>query len=135
MRKLLFAPHVVEKAAHAAVVEPFCKTLPAALAQRVESSGLALAAAEFGQLIERIGPVMPIHEIEVRVSGVIGDRAPVLRVSHAVDDRAISARRLSEAAAMLAASERPKLAIDKGNDLAREIVRVISGRGGVDVLI
>src|SRR5438309_1525400 len=36
---------------------------------------------------------------------------------------------------MLAGSERPELAVDEGNDLAREIARVIADRGGVHVLV
>src|SRR6266542_5153798 len=36
---------------------------------------------------------------------------------------------------MLATRERAELAVDEGNGLAREIVRVIADRGGVDVLV
>src|SRR5437879_6044070 len=36
---------------------------------------------------------------------------------------------------MLAGSERPELAVNEGNELAREIVRVIADRGGVHVLV
>src|SRR5216684_4038565 len=36
---------------------------------------------------------------------------------------------------MLAGCERAKFAVDEGNDLAREIVRVIADRGGVHVLV
>src|SRR6266705_1586304 len=36
---------------------------------------------------------------------------------------------------MLAGGDRAELAVDEGNDLAREIVRVIADRGGVYVLV
>ena len=36
---------------------------------------------------------------------------------------------------MLAIRQRPELAVDEGNDLARQIVRVIADRGGVHVLV
>jgi hypothetical protein len=50
-------------------------------------------------------------------------------------DGAVSAGGFAEAAAMLAAAERAELAIDEGNQLAREIVGVVSDRRRVDVLI
>src|SRR5438128_217249 len=100
VRELFLAPYGIEKAAHAAIVEAFAP----ALAQRVEFAGLALHLAELGELVERVRPVVPVDEIEVRVSGVIGDGAPVLRVFHSMDDCAVSTGRFSEASAMLAAA-------------------------------
>ena len=66
---------------------------------------------------------------------MVRDRAPVLRVFHAVDDRAVAARGLAEAAAVIARGERAELAIDEGDELARQIIGVIADRRGVDVLV
>ena len=46
----------------------------------------------------------------MRIAAVVGDGAPVLRVLHAVDDRTVAARRLAEAAAVLARGQRAELA-------------------------
>ena len=87
------------------------------------------------ELVQRARPVGEIAEVEVRVARMIGDRAPVLRVLHAVDDRAVAAGRLAEAAAMVARGERAELAIDERDDLARQVVGVAADRRRVDVLV
>ena len=56
----------------------------------VSRSGLEGAMP--GELVERVRPVVPIDEIEIRVAGVIRDRAPVFRVLHAVEDGPVAAR-------------------------------------------
>src|SRR6185436_236837 len=127
-RQLLLLPHVVEEALDAAVVETLGQALAARLAARVVDAGLALGHAMLGELVERVRPVVPVHEAAVRVARMAGDRAPVLRVLHAVDDRAVAARGLAEAAATLPARERAELAVDERNDLAREVVRVVADR-------
>src|SRR5258708_14254162 len=66
---------------------------------------------------------------------MVGDRAPVPCVLHAVEDRAVAPRGFAEAAAVLAAREGAELAVDEGDDLAREVVGVVADRGGVDVLV
>src|SRR5712691_3335099 len=87
------------------------------------------------ELVQRVRPVVPVDEIEIRVAGMIRDRAPGFRVLHPVEDRGVAAGGFSEAAAVLASGERPELAVDERNDLAREIVRVIADRGGVHALV
>src|SRR3954453_20152261 len=66
---------------------------------------------------------------------MIGDRTPVPRVLHRVEDRAVAAGGLAEAAAVLARGESAEFAVEEGNDLAREVVGVIPDRRGVDVLV
>src|SRR5207247_6200705 len=119
----------------APVVEALRKALACAGGECVEAAGTPLRKALLGQLVQRVWPVMPVDEIEVRIARVVGDRPPVLRVLHAMDNRAITTRRLAEAAAVRAAAKRAHLAIDERNQLAREIVRVVADRRGVDVLI
>src|SRR4051812_35704918 len=66
---------------------------------------------------------------------MVGDGAPVFWILHAVQDRAVAARGLAEAAAMLAAGERAEFAVDERDDLARQIVGVIADGRGIHVLI
>src|SRR5438552_13982516 len=122
-REFLLAPDRIEKTLDAAVVEALGQTLASAGGQHVEAAGTPLGQAVLGQLVQRVRPVVPVDEVEVRVAGMIGDRPPVLRVLHAVDDRAIAPGGLAEAAAVRARGERAELAVDKRNQLAREIVR------------
>ena len=125
-----------EKALDAPVVEAVGEALAARLGgQRIVAAGPALRHPMLGELVQRVRPVVPVDEIEVRVAGMIGDGAPVLRVLHAVDDRAVAAGRLAEAAAMLAAGQRAEFAVDERNDLAREVVGVVADRGRVHVLV
>ena len=104
-------------------------------AARRSAPGLRFGRAVLRELVQRVRPVVPVDEVEVRVARVVGDRAPVLRVLHAVDDRAVAARRLAEAAAMLARGERAELAVDERDDLARQVVGVAADRRRVDVLV
>ena len=46
---------------------------------------------------------------------MVGDRSPVLRVFHAMNDRAVPARRFAEAASMLALGERAEFAVHERN--------------------
>ena len=129
----LFAlPHALQEALDAAVVE-------AGFEFAVAGEGLApcpaLGAAVLGELVQGVRPVVPVDEVEVGVAGVVGDGAPVLRVLHAVDDRAVAAGGFAEAAAVLAAGEGAEFAVDEGDDFAREVVGVVADRGGVDVLV
>ena len=98
-------------------------------------SGLARRLAVLREHIERVRPVAVVDELEVGIARVIGDRTPVPRIAHAVDDRAVSAGGLAEAAAMLARGERAEFAIDEGYDLAHEIVGIAADRAGIDVLV
>jgi len=59
---------------------------------------------------------------------MIGNRPPMLRVFHAMDDGPVPARGFAETPAMLARREGPEFAIDKGNQLADKIVRVVAER-------
>ena len=52
-----------------------------------------------------------------------------------VDDRAVAARGLAEAAAMLARGERAELPVDEGDDLLDQVVGVVADRRGIDVLV
>src|SRR4029077_4363435 len=91
--------------------------------------------AVLGELVQRVRPVVPVDEVEIGVAGVIRDCAPVPRVLHGVNDRAVAARGLAEAAAVLARGEGAELAVDERDDLAREVVGVVADRGRVDVLV
>src|SRR5262249_31190022 len=133
--ELLLAPHVLEEAPHAPVVDPGGETTPRSGAQRVVPARHALWLAELRQLVERVGPVVPIDEIEVRIARMIAVRSAVLRVLQAVDDGAVAAGGLAEAAAVLAARERAELAVDERNELAGDVIGVGAERGGVDVLV
>src|SRR5262245_36006882 len=126
--KLLFFPHRVEKPPDAAVIFSVGESLAARFAERVVTSGLAPGHAMLGELVQGIRPVVPVHEVEVRVPRVVGDRAPVAGVLHAVEDGAVAAGRLAEAAAVLARGSRAELAVDERNDLARQVVGVITDR-------
>src|SRR5207244_7230342 len=102
------------------------EALAARLAAYVVCAGFSLGQPMVCELVQRVRPVVPVDEIEIRVAGMVRDRAPGFRVLHAVDDRAVAAGCFSDAAAVLGRGERPELAVDEWNDLAREIVRVIA---------
>ena len=90
-RELFLFPHLREEALDAPVVQPFGEALAARFASRIVCAGLALGHAMLGELVQRVRPVVPVDEIEIRIAGMIRDGAPVLRVLHAVDDRAVAA--------------------------------------------
>src|SRR5438105_11792222 len=117
-RKLFLRPDMFQKALDAAVVEPFGKTLAGAFAQGIVFSGLPLCSAESGQLRQRVGPVVPVDKIEVGIARMIGNRSPMLRVFHTVDDGPVSTRGLAETPAMVARREGPEFAIDEGDQPA-----------------
>src|SRR5688500_8752065 len=121
--ELLLLPHVVEEAPDAPVVQPRFE-LP--VSKYILPPGFALRHPVLGELVQGVRPVVPVDEVEVRVARMAGDRAPVLRVLHAVEDRAVAARGLAEAAAMLPVCVGAELAIDEWNDLAREVISVIT---------
>ena len=112
----------------APVVEPCFKSFLGRLTARIVDAGPPSRHAVPGKFVEGIRPVGPIDEIEIGVSGVIRNRAPMLRILHAVDHRPVAAGRFSEAAAMLAACKRAEFPVDKRNDLARQIVSVVADR-------
>src|SRR5690606_16803941 len=87
------------------------------------------------ELVERARPVAAVNEIEIRVARVARDGAPAARVLHAVNDRAVAARGLTETAAVLAARLRAQLAVDERHELARQVVRIAADRARIDVLI
>src|SRR5690606_30152934 len=87
------------------------------------------------KLVERLGPVAAVDEIEIRVARMARDRTPVPRVAHPVDQRAIAARRLAEAAAMVPVRERAELAVDERDQLAREIISIAADGRRVHVLV
>src|SRR6185295_1333501 len=97
-RELLGLPDVLEETLDPSVVAAIGKAGTAALAQRIVASGFALDRPEACQVVQRIWPIVPIDEIEIRIARMIGDRSPVLRVFHAVDDRAVAAGGLAETA-------------------------------------
>src|SRR5690606_12375317 len=76
------------------------------------------------EFVERARQVGVVAELEHRVARVVGDGGPGLGVAHAMDDRAVAAGRLAEAAAMLARGERAELAVDEGDEFARQVVGV-----------
>src|SRR5712692_4648126 len=133
--ELFLPPHVRQEPSDAPVVLAFGEPFALRFAQCVVGAGFSPGQAVLGELVQCVRPVVPVDEIEIRVAGMIGDRAPGFRVLHPVEDRAVAARGFSEAAAVLAGGERPELTVDEGNDLAREVVGVIADRGGVHVLV
>jgi hypothetical protein len=52
-----------------------------------------------------------------------------------VDDRAVAARGLAEAAAVVARGQRAELAVHERDDLLDDVVGVVADRRGVDVLV
>src|SRR6266496_4287947 len=135
-RELFPAPDGVEKALYPAIVAALREILAAAhFREHVVDAGLALRRAELGELVQRVRPVVQVDEIEIGVARMIGDCTPVFRILHAVDDRAVAARRLAEAASVLARGQRAELAVDERNELAGEVIRVIPDGGRIDVLI
>src|SRR5881296_1889478 len=113
MRELFFVPYVIEKALDPPVVETLGQPFAAAFAQHVVLAWFALDRTVFGKLVQRVRPFMPVHKIEIRIPRVVGDCAPMLRVLHTVNDRAVAARRLAEAAAMFSRSQGPELAVNE----------------------
>src|SRR4029078_10132339 len=71
-RQLLLLPHVVEEALDAGVVEALRQALAARLAARVVGAGLALRHAVLGELVERVWPVVPVNEGELRGAPIGG---------------------------------------------------------------
>ncbi len=120
------------------------KTLDAAVVGTVlacrHRAGVRLAIGEprlsiLRELIERIRPVCAIDEVEVGVARVIGNGAPVPGVLHAVNNRAVAARRLAETTAVLARCQGAEFAIDERDQLAGQVVGVAPDRARVDVLV
>ncbi len=119
-RQLFLAPTRLEEALDAAVVAAMREILAGAHLREhvVRRRPCASARGTWSSSFSVFGQSCQVDEIEIGVARMVGDRAPVLRVFHPVDDRAVAARRLAEAAAMLARGERAELAVDEGNDLA-----------------
>src|SRR5690606_32161019 len=87
------------------------------------------------ELGERLRPDAAVAELEVGVARVAGDRAPVTRIAHAVDHRAVAAGGLAETAAMLAGAVRAQCPVDERGQTPGPVVGVRAGRAGVDVLL
>jgi hypothetical protein len=134
LAELRLAPNVLQESADPAVVAAVVAGLLSSL-DDVDLARLALRQPELRELVERVWPVRAVHPVEVRVAGVTCDRAPRARVLHTVHDRAVAARRLAEAAAVLARRERAELLVDERHELARQVIRVAADRRRVHVLI
>ncbi len=134
-RDLFRFPDVFEEALDTAVVTTLVKAFALAFAQRIVLACDSLASAMLRQLIERVRPVVPIDEIEIRIARMVGDGAPMLRILHAVDDGPVSARRFAEAAAVIARRERAEFAVDERDQLARQVVSIVADGRRIDVLI
>ena len=129
----VLGPEGLQKALHPAVVQP--RFQAGAGFGHVPGAGLAGRPAVLGQLIQGIGPVGAVHEIEVGIAGVIGHRAPVSGVLHAVHDGAVTAGGLAEAAPAVALGQGAQLAVHEGDELAGEVVGVLADGAGIDVLV
>jgi hypothetical protein len=99
------------------------------------SSGLEARAPILRELIERVRPVGAVDEVEIGVARVHGDRAPVAAVLHAVNHGAVAAGRLAEATAVVTVGQRAELGVDERNELARQVVGIVTERTRVHVLI
>ncbi len=97
-------PHRFEEGAHAAIVGAALDAL-FQLAHVHLARQLRLLRTVLGELVQRVGPVVPVDEVEVGVARVVRDRAPGRGVAHAVDDRAVAAGRFALDAAMLKVGE------------------------------
>jgi hypothetical protein len=87
------------------------------------------------KLIERTRPFWAVSDDETGIAGVRRRRTPVTRVFHSVNQRAVTARRFAEHAAVLAGSPRAELAVDEGHELAGQIVGVAADGARVHVLV
>src|SRR5487761_847930 len=124
---------MLEEALDAAVVAAVaCAVL---VVPHVDPPRSARAPAKAVEFVERSGPVGVIAEVEQRITGVVGDGAPVAGVAHAMDDRSVAPRGLAEAAAMVARGERAELAVDEGNQLSGQVIGITPDRTGIDVLV
>ena len=75
---------------------------PDALFQNIYRTRFPLYFAMLHQLCQRTWPVVHVHKLKVRVTGVAGDGAPVFCILHAMDDGPVPARRFAEATTMIA---------------------------------
>src|SRR5476649_1365520 len=109
--ELLLLPDMVEEALDATIVEPGRRAAIARFAPDVHGTGPAFGCTVLGERIQGIRPIVPVDEIEVRIAGMIGDCAPVLRMLHPMDHRPVTAGRLAEATTMFATRQGAELAI------------------------
>src|SRR5439155_1719174 len=132
-RQLRLLPHGREEPLHAPVVQ----AAPGGLrsARRVVASRLLSSRAVLRQLVQGVRPIVPVDEVEIRVTRMVGDRAPGRGVLHAVKHRAVAPGGFAEAAPVIARSERAELAVDKWHELSRQIVGVAADRARVPVLV
>src|SRR5216683_2606403 len=93
------------------------------------------SARPFRQLVERVRPVVPVDEVEIRIARMVGNRTPMLRIFHAVDDGPVTARGFAEAAAMVARGERAEFVVEVRDQLASQVVRVVANGRRIDVLV
>src|SRR4030095_12973189 len=100
---LLLAPHRLQESIDPAVVLTLGKSWSRrGFGESVVWPGAPLGLPVFGELVQRVGPVVAVNEIKICVARVICNRSPVLRICHPVDDCAVAAGRLAEAAAVVA---------------------------------
>ena len=132
-RQLGLLPHGGEEPPHAPVVQAATGGLRGT--RRVVAPRLLSSCAVLRQLVQGVRPVVPVDEVEIRVTRMVGDRAPGRRVLHAVKHRAVAPGGFAEAAAVIARSERAELAVDERHELSRQIVGVAADRARVHVLV
>ncbi len=131
--QLFLAPDRVEEAPDAAVVVAFAGAV--GILDDIDPARLPARAAIPVELVQRARPIREVAVVEIGVARMIRDGAPVLRVFHAVNHRAVAARRLAEAAAVVARGQRAEFAVDERNQLAGQVVRIRAQRRRVDVLV
>ena len=81
------------------------------------------------------GPFSFVDEIEVSVSRMTTNYAPVLRILHTVDEGAVASRRFPKATSIFSGAKCFKLAVNERYYLIGEIICVVPYRFRVNVLI
>src|SRR5690606_14837946 len=147
-------PHAVEEAPHPPVVEArgepragagLSGRVIAARSGRVITarSGRVIAARSGRVIAARSGrvraarwqpvarqhrqgfrPDAAVAELEIGVAGVAGDGPPPAGITHTVDQRAVAAGGLAEAAPVIALAPGVELAVDERDQLPGQVVRV-----------
>ena len=120
--QLFLAPDGVEEAPYAAIVVAFAGAV--GVLDDIDLSGLPARAAIPVEFIQRARPIREVAVIEIGIARMIRDGAPIFRVLHAVNHRAVATRRLAEAAAVVARSQRAEFAIDEWHQFLGQVVRI-----------
>ena len=131
--QFFLGPDRLQEARYAAVIVTVQR--PLFLLEHIDRAFLAFFRAVPGKLVQDIGPVAAVQEVEVGVAGVVGDGAPVPGVLHAVHHGAVAAGRLAEAAAVIAGRQGAELLVHERNQLRGQIVGVLAHGRGIDVLV